>query len=235
MNPRPLTPRLALCASLVRPGSRVADIGTDHGYLPVYLVGGGICPGAIAADIRPGPLSRAAETVERAGLAGHISLRLGDGLAPVRPEEAEDIVIAGMGGETIAAILAAATWCQSGRYRLILQPMSRPEALRSFLFAGGYAIEREQAVQEGKRLYTVIQAAYAPEAAAKQAALPAAVHCGGLVPSDPLAKAYLLRQAARMEAAALALRQAGGEEKADALFRTAMAVRQRSGERPDGV
>ena len=229
MSSPSLSPRLAMCASLARPGKRMADIGTDHGYLPVYLVAQGVCPTAIAADIRPGPLSRARETVKQAGMDSRISLRLGDGLSPVRPEETDDVAITGMGGETIAAILAAAPWCKDGRYRLILQPMSKPEDLREFLFANGFALETERAVREGNRLYTVIRAAYHPQKAAEQAKRPAARYCGELDPADPDGAAFLLRQAKRIESAAAALRKAGVTDRAERLEQTAHAIRQRTG------
>ena len=125
-----LTPRLRLLADWVPPGARLADVGTDHAYLPVWLVQNGVCPAAIAADLRPGPLEAARRHVAAAGLEDRISLRLGDGLAPVFPGEADDIVIAGMGGETIAAILSAADWLADARLRLVLQPMSRAEETR---------------------------------------------------------------------------------------------------------
>ena len=134
-----LDQRLSAVAALVRLGSRLADIGTDHAYLPVWLVQNGVCPAAIAADLRPGPLEAARRHVAAAGLEDRISLRLGDGLAPVFPGEADDIVIAGMGGETIAAILAAADWLADARLRLVLQPMSRAEETRRWLLKNGFS------------------------------------------------------------------------------------------------
>ena len=205
-----LDSRLSLCAAFVRPGHRLADIGTDHAYLPAHLVGTGVCPSAIAADIRPGPLSRAAATVERTGLTGRIDLRLGDGLSPVRPEETDDIVIAGMGGETIAAILAAA-----------LQPMSRPEELRRFLLRSGFAIESERIARDGDRLYTVLCAAFSPASAAEQLARPACFYRGGVDAADPDGRAYLFHQAKRLEAAAIALQGAGQADKAESLLKVA--------------
>lgn len=216
-----LDSRLSLCAAFVRPGHRLADIGTDHAYLPAHLVGTGVCPSAIAADIRPGPLSRAAATVERTGLTGRIDLRLGDGLSPVRPEETDDIVIAGMGGETIAAILAAAPWTRNGRYRLILQPMSRPEELRRFLLRSGCAIEAERIARDGDRLYTVLCAAFSPASAAEQLARPDCFYRGGVDAADPDGRAYLLHQAKRLEAAAIALQGAGQADKAESLLKIA--------------
>lgn len=152
--------RLTYIADRVRPGSRVADIGTDHAYLPVELVKSGKCPGAIATDIRPGPLENARHSVAAAGLSAVIDVRGGDGLAPVQAHEVDDIVIAGMGGETIAAILAAAPWVKTPHYRLVLQPMSRPEELRRYLLTEGFSIESERSLCEGEHVYTVLVAAY---------------------------------------------------------------------------
>lgn len=149
-----------MVASMVRRGSRVADIGTDHAYLPVYLVQAGICPGGIAADIRSGPLDAARRTVTEAGLTDVIVLRLGDGLAPVKAVETDDVVIAGMGGETIVEILAAADWVKDARLRLVLQPMTRAEELRRWLLTSGFAITEERLVRDGHRLYPVMAAAY---------------------------------------------------------------------------
>lgn len=151
---------LRCAASMVRPGSRIADIGTDHAYLPLHLVGAGICPAAIASDIRPGPAATARQHVAAAGLEGRITVRLGDGLSCVRPDEADDIVIAGMGGETIASILEGAPWVKDARYHLILQPMTRPEKLREYLLTGGFALCGERVVVDGAHLYTVMAAAY---------------------------------------------------------------------------
>lgn len=163
--------RLQKVAALVRPGSRLADIGTDHAYLPTALVQQGICPGAIASDVRPGPVQAARRTVEAAGLNDKIDVRLGDGLEPVRPDEAEDIVIAGMGGETIAAILAAAPWVQDSRYRLILQPMTRGEELRRYLFGAGFAIQEEQVAADSRHIYAVLSAQYTGQAFQAEEAL----------------------------------------------------------------
>ena len=155
-----LDKRLRCVAGLVRPGSVLADIGTDHAHLPVWLVKEGVCPRAVAADIRIGPAAAARRSVEAAGLEERIDVRVGDGLAPLCPGEADDIVIAGMGGETIASILGAAPWTKDGRYRLILQPMTRHECLRRFLLTGGFDILSEQIVQEGRRRYLVLACAY---------------------------------------------------------------------------
>ena len=103
-----LSPRLKMVADLVPQGARLADVGTDHAYLPTALIQEGKIPFAIAADLRQGPLASAKATVRRAGLEGKVAFRLCDGLRGIQPEEADAVAIAGMGGETIAAILAAA-------------------------------------------------------------------------------------------------------------------------------
>ena len=155
-----LDKRLSAVAALVRQGSRLADIGTDHAYLPVYLVQSGVCPSAIASDIGAGPLEAARRAVTENGLTSEIALRLGDGLATVSAGEVEDIAIAGMGGETIAAILEDAPWVRNERYRLILQPMTRAERLRAYLFATGFAIDEERVTCVGGHWYTVLCVRY---------------------------------------------------------------------------
>ena len=165
-----LDKRLSVVASMVRRGSRVADIGTDHAYLPVYLVQAGICPGGIATDIRSGPLEAAHRTVTEASLTDVIALRLGDGLSPVAADEADDIVIAGMGGETIVDILSAAAWVKDICLRLVLQPMTRAEELRRWLLTNGFSVSEERLVRDGHRLYPVMTVAYT-------AAMPAEDEC----------------------------------------------------------
>lgn len=97
--------RLRLCAEFVRNGAKLADIGSDHAYLPVWLCQNGKCPSAIAADINPEPLKRGHDTVVEANLTDKIETRLSDGLKSINSGEADDIVIAGMGGELIARII----------------------------------------------------------------------------------------------------------------------------------
>jgi tRNA (adenine22-N1)-methyltransferase len=153
-----LSPRLQSVARLVPQGARLADVGTDHAYLPVYLIQRGVIERAIASDLRPGPLERARATLERYGMEENITLRLCDGLAGIQPEEVDAVTIAGMGGETISAILQAAPWCRQGECSLILQPMSAQEDLRRWLGENGYAIEREVLSREGTTIYLTILA-----------------------------------------------------------------------------
>ena len=128
--------RLSLCASFVRPGTRLADIGTDHGYLPIRLSLDGKIESAVAADIRVKPLKSAESNIQKYGVT-NIKTVLSDGLQNISPEDAYDIVIAGMGGELIAAIIENTPWICEGNRRLILQPMTRADSLRSFSLCKG--------------------------------------------------------------------------------------------------
>lgn len=150
-----LTPRLAAVAQWIPQGARLADVGTDHGYLPVWLLLQGRIPSAVATDLRPGPLERAAQTVREYGVAGRVELRLCDGLSGVSAGEADAIAIAGMGGETILHILSATPWAADRR--CVVQPMTSAEDLRSGLRPLGLRISRERLVQEGKTLYLVME------------------------------------------------------------------------------
>ena len=149
-----LTPRLACMASLVPQGARLADIGTDHGKLPISLLLSGHITQAIGSDIRSGPLAHAECNAAEHGAA--LSLRLAPGLEAVRPEECDTVTIAGMGGQTIAEILAAAPWTAKGEHLLLLQPMTMVYELRQWLYAHGYAIERETLCREDRRRYVVL-------------------------------------------------------------------------------
>lgn len=156
-----LDARLLCAAQMVSEGAFVADIGTDHAYLPVYLMETGRAVKAIAADIGEGPCASARRTVTAAKLENRIDVRVGDGLSVITSEEQEqltDIVIAGMGGETIREILSAAPWCK--RCRLVLQPMTKAELLRAFLFDNGFTIEEEHLIRDGRHLYTVMRAVF---------------------------------------------------------------------------
>lgn len=155
-----LTPRLRAVADLVPAGAALADIGTDHAYLPVWLLLEGKISRAIAADLREGPLERARLTAKEYNRRENIAFRLCDGLSGIGPQEADTIVIAGMGGETIAAILEAAPWTKDPAYTLILQPMSAQNDLRRWLWQHGYGIREERLAREGDRLYNILLASY---------------------------------------------------------------------------
>ncbi len=156
MRPIDLSPRLRSVAELVPGGARFADVGTDHAYLPAYLLQKGVIRHAVVSDLRRGPLERARATAERWGLTGQMEFRLCDGLSGIGSEEADTIAIAGMGGETIAAILEAAPWTREGARRLLLQPMSAQPYLRTWLEQNGYTIAGETLSREGDSLYLTL-------------------------------------------------------------------------------
>ena len=132
MTPKSPGARLLAAAGYARQGKFIADVGTDHAYLPVYLAEAGVSAGAVATDINRGPLERAAANVAAAGLSDKITLRLADGLDGVEAFCPEDIFILGMGGELIARILGNSDSIKNENIRLILQPMTRQAALRRF-------------------------------------------------------------------------------------------------------
>ncbi|MEG1409913.1 MAG: class I SAM-dependent methyltransferase [Terrisporobacter sp.] len=155
-----LTNRLLKIASLVTPNKRLADIGTDHGYIPVYLLNKGIIDYAILADINKGPLENARSEVNRNKLQDKVDLRLGSGIEVLKKGEVEEIIIAGMGGILIGELLEANKEVAKSSERLILQPMQAQEDLRIYLLNNGYEILDECLEKEDFRLYEIIVAKY---------------------------------------------------------------------------
>ena len=153
-----LSPRLRALAERLPAGRVLADVGTDHAYLPIYAVGEGIAPRAIATDLRPGPAAAAREQVRLAGLSGLIEVRVGDGLEVLRPGEAGVAAVAGLGGTTIAGILARGMDRARACERLLLQPMNAAGALRGYLLEAGFALVDDLLVEEGGRIYPVLAA-----------------------------------------------------------------------------
>lgn len=151
-----LTPRLRTIMDMIPQGTRLADIGTDHALLPVALLRRRRIASAIASDIGEGPLESAARTMRQFGCQEHVSLRLGVGLTTTKPEEADTIVIAGMGGETIVGILRQDAWALDGAHLLLLQAMTGQAELRQYLTAHGGVIEQEAICREGRRYYTIL-------------------------------------------------------------------------------
>ena len=158
-----LSPRLAATASLVVGGGKIADIGTDHAYLPAHLILINKIPSAIAADIRRSPLENARDTSIRYKIENKLDMRLSDGLKEIKPEEVDEIVFAGMGGTLIAEKLRECPWAKDGKHHFIFQPQSKAEDLRKFLYENGFEINREVAVSEGRRYYIAFDAYYKGE------------------------------------------------------------------------
>ena len=202
-----LTPRLRMVGKLIPAGVRLTDVGTDHAYLPAALIGEGKIPSAIAADLRQGPLARAKETVRQAGLTGKVAFRLCDGLSGIRPDETDAVAIAGMGGETIAAILSAALWTRERGTPLILQPMSSMPDLRGWLQANGFCIEEERLAKEGDTLYTALLVR-----AGEMPPLSPAELWAGKNNSDPLRGEWLDMWIARTGRALEGMARSRGEE-----------------------
>ena len=153
-----LGPRLAAIAELALPGLPLADIGTDHGRLPTALVLAGRVPWAVASDRAAPPLARARATIARAGAAERVRVRLGEGLATLAAGEVATVVIAGMGGPTMLAILAADGERTRGTRRFVLQPNFGHEGLRRGLGGLGLGLVDEQLVVERGRFYAILVA-----------------------------------------------------------------------------
>ena len=150
--------RLAALAAFVPQGARLADIGTDHAFLPIELVQDNIIVSAIAGDVHVGPYKAAKEHVEALGLEQKISVRLGNGMAVLSPGEVETVVIAGMGGQTIIEILNNNPEVTRSINRLILQPMVAAASVRRWLEENGWYLVDERLVQDDGRLYEVVVA-----------------------------------------------------------------------------
>lgn len=193
--------RLELCSRFVRCGSRVADIGTDHAYLPAYLCQRGTCPSAVAADINPAPLKSGGLTVANEGLTDKIELRLSDGLAEIGEDEADDVVIAGMGGELILRIITAWNYSKNENKRFILQPMTRSEELIAGLDRGGFEIIGQDCCEAAGKCYTVICAGYSGKAPCGDPLFP---YLGKLKPREnPLHARFVRNHIARLEKKAI--------------------------------
>lgn len=197
-----LQPRLRAIADLVPAGSALADIGTDHGYIPVSLSLTGRVKKAVASDIGAEPLAHAAETVKKYGAEG-VELRLCDGLAGFAPGEADCVVIAGMGGDNIASILSAAPWTKEHTL-LLLQPMSKAEVLRRWLPENGYRVEAERLVADKGVLYPILSV----RGGDMPPATDAACWGGFLLEKDPLWGDYLADRVLRLKKAAAGLERA---------------------------
>lgn len=205
MKPLQLQPRLALLAQLVPQGARLADIGTDHGYLPVWLMSRGRVSRAIAADIGPEPLAHARRTAQEYGV--RLDLRLCDGLTGIAPEEADCIVIAGMGGETMIRILEDSPWPRRPGCTLLLQPQSKVELLRLWLARQGYACREERLVWDKGKLYVLLRMAAGEPFQPEESQL----YGGFCLEGDPLYGDYLEAQLRRLRRRLEGLKK-GGEE-----------------------
>ena len=158
-----LPKRLSLIASMVDRGAVVADIGTDHAHLPIYLVNNNVCPSALACDIKESPLESGRQNIVLCHLEDKIQTRLSDGLSSIKSNEADTFTIAGMGGDMIIHILSSCPYIFDDKYTLILQPMTKYPTLMGWLFDNGFEILRQECIHEGKHCYTVIKACFSGE------------------------------------------------------------------------
>ena len=151
-----LDERLRAIASFVPQGTVLADIGTDHAYLPIYLLEQKKITRAIATDVADGPLLVAKSSISAAGFQDLIQTRKGDGLSPLSADEVDTITIAGMGGSTIAGIIERNMLVAQAVDRLVLQPMGESGILRRFLYQNSWFIADELLVKESGHLYQIL-------------------------------------------------------------------------------
>ena len=213
-----LRPRLKAAAEMVPRGSTAADIGTDHAYLPAYLLLCGVCPRVIACDVGEKPLQNAAETVKLYHLEGKIDLRVSDGLEKVRRSEYDAATICGMGGTLIARILEKADL--PADVRLILQPMTHAEDVRAWLCRNGFAIGREVCVADAGRVYCCMAAERGSEPLKDE---PGYWYFGTLSGSTEEERAFLKKTYDRVKTRADALAEADRYPEEQALLRQALA------------
>ena len=222
-----LTPRLQAIAEQVPQGARLADVGTDHGYIPTALLLEGRVRRAVACDVGEAPLDRARHTAARFGVEDRIDFRLGDGLAVLAPGEVDTVIIAGMGGDNIVGILCRAPWSRDGGL-FVLQPMSRAEVLRRWLPEHGYAAEAERLVLDKGAIYPIltVRGGVMPPAAEDRA------WGGFLLEEDPLWGRYLEDRILRLRKAADGLSRARDpalEEKRQSICRVINELERKKG------
>lgn len=192
-----LDSRLACVASLVRKCDCVIDIGTDHAYLPVFLIQNEVCDSAFACDVKKGPLENAKETVGNFGLKNQIETVLSDGLDNVKPQKNCCVVLAGMGGILISELLGRADWLLDESVQIVAQPMSHAEYVRKFFYENGFEITEEKTAADGKHCYLALSAVYTGK---KTAYTEGRLYYGKLFENrDETTTLYLRRQYDRMK------------------------------------
>jgi Predicted SAM-dependent methyltransferase len=152
-----LSKRLLTIADMVTRGNRVVDVGTDHGYIPIYLVKNKQIPSAIAMDIRSGPLERAKGNIQKENLEEYIETRLSDGVHALQAQEADTMIIAGMGGGLVKKIMEEGQEVLKTMKEYILQPQSEIDMVRKYLEQEGYIIEDERMVLEEGKFYPIMR------------------------------------------------------------------------------
>ena len=219
--------RLMTCFEMVGGNGTVCDVGTDHALLAAELINSGKCSRVIASDIKEGPLESAEKTVEKYGIADKVDLVLSDGLANVPLDGVSDIVIAGMGGETIADIIEncdALRMPENSEINLVLQPMTKAEILRKKLYEMGYAVSEEKAVIDGEKIYTIISAQFD----GRHTRLTEFEAAAGFFAFDDMAgRKYRFSESERFSKVSTALKNCGRES--DSVHAAAMSEKLRNG------
>ncbi|MBQ3547901.1 MAG: SAM-dependent methyltransferase [Clostridia bacterium] len=198
---RPLSQRLTTIATLVPNGTRVCDIGCDHGYLAIYLRLQNIAKSVIAADLNELPLERAKANIKKLN-ANNIDLRLCDGLSGIDKSEVDTIIIAGMGGNVIAGIIERCQWAKINELTFILQPTTSAEVLREFLCKNGFDIKSETVVYENNKLYSIMLVKYTNQTASVDNGF---YYIGKVKPDTENGVKYIKKQQKRLCDAAKAL------------------------------
>ena len=152
-----ISKRLETIANYATPGYRAADIGTDHGYVPIYLLRNQISPHVIAVDLSRDSLAKAEMNIARAGLTGEIECRISDGLSGITPGEVDTIVISGMGGILMDRILRTNMDVVNKAKELVLSPHRDPDLIRLFAKENGFAILNDEQILDRKKYYTIIK------------------------------------------------------------------------------
>lgn len=221
--------RLSLLHNMTPPCRLAADIGADHGYLICALVESGRAERGIAADINPQPLDKARREAERRGLSPRIQTVLGDGLAGIGPEGLDTVIIAGMGGETIAHILGEWPHSKNPGITWLLQPMTKAERLRDWLWGEGFSILRERCCRAAGRVYSVMEVRWTGKVSPHEEW---ERHLGAVDPrEDGHSLCYAEKKAEELEKIAAGLRAGGDLEKipqAQRLEQAARCIRERS-------
>lgn len=156
-----LSLRLQTICNMIDGCKTIADIGTDHGYIPIYLIKNKICKYAIACDINKGPLEKAKENIRMEGLEDNVSLRLGSGFDIITPGEANAAIIAGMGGHLIKDLIESGMEVFKSLDYLILQPVQNPDVLRKYIYDSGFEVIKEELCIDEKIFYEIIKIRYA--------------------------------------------------------------------------
>ena len=195
-----LKERLALACSMVDRGSVVADIGTDHGYVPVYLLQNGICNKAFACDIKEGPLKKGQENITFNHLEDKIETRLSDGLQGIKEGEADTFIICGMGADVIIHILSSCPYICNESYTLIIQPMSKYYTLIQWLYENKFEIIKHKCTHEGDRHYTVMKIKYTGK---EKSFTTAKTYLGSMDLDDNECREFLKKEISKAEKRAL--------------------------------